>query len=124
MIWGNQWDQICRFIKAYGNKVNLDDSRTYGNYTNSEGAALTNSGSSVWNNTTGIRNEVWKINNMYDLAGNCWEWTQEASYSVSRAIRGGCYYANGQDYSVLARSNFNCTDLNSGVSTRPVLYIK
>ena len=89
MIWGCQWDQVCRFISTLGdNKVSsLDDSRSYGNYGNSEGAAATNSGTSNFDSTTG-RNSAWKTNNIYDLAGNCWEWTQEACYTYCRASRG------------------------------------
>lgn len=89
MIWGCQWDQVCRFISTLGdNKVSsLDDSRSYGNYNNSTGDAATNSGSSSLNSTTG-RNSAWKTNNIFDLAGNCWEWAQEAYNTNSRAIRG------------------------------------
>jgi len=89
MIWGCQWDQVCRFISTLGdNKVSsLDDSRSYGNYDNSEGAAATNSGTSNFDRTTG-RNSAWKTNNIYDLAGNCWEWTQEAYSHYRRAFRG------------------------------------
>ena len=89
MIWGCQWDQVCRFISTLGdNKVSsLDNSKSYGNYNNSEGAAATNSGSSNFDSTTG-RNSAWKTNNIYDLAGNCWEWTQEAYSTFNRARRG------------------------------------
>ena len=88
MIWGCQWDQVCRFISTLGdNKVSsLDSSITYGNYYNSKDAAATNSGGSKFNSTTG-RNSAWKTNNIYDLAGNCWEWTQEACLT-RRAICG------------------------------------
>ena len=89
MIWGCQWDQVCRFISTLGdNKVSsLDDSRVYGNYSNSLRGAEVNSGVTLFNQTTG-RNESWKTNNIYDLAGNCWEWTQEANYNNGRARRG------------------------------------
>ncbi len=66
--------------------------------------------------------EYWKANNIYDLAGNCWEWTQEAYDTDSRASRGGVYYkdssscpasgrydynANNSDYSIRLSSHFN-----------------
>jgi len=77
MIWGCQWDQVCRFISTLGdNKVSsLDDSTSYGNY----------SGSTDYK--TGTRNNC-ITNNIYDLAGNCWEWTQEAYLAYGRALRG------------------------------------
>lgn len=87
MIWGCQWDQVCRFINEYGDKVSLDDSRTYGNYNDSIGDAAIDSGWNNFNNTTG-RNLAWRVNNIYDIAGNCWEWTQEAFLDGFRAIRG------------------------------------
>jgi hypothetical protein len=89
MIWGCQWDQVCRFISTLGeNKViSLDNSQSYGNYSDSTGDAATNSGSSNFNSTTG-RNSAWKTNNIFDLAGNCSELTQEAYYTNTRASRG------------------------------------
>ena len=77
MIWGCQWDQVCRFISTLGdNQVSsLDDSTSYGNY----------SGSTDYK--TGTRNNC-ITNNIYDLAGNCWEWTQEAYSNDIRAFRG------------------------------------
>ena len=81
MIWGCQWDQVCRFVSSYkdNNGVikarNLDNSTDYGNYSGSSDLK------------TGTRNNC-ITNNIYDMAGNCWEWTQE-NYSYSnRVIRG------------------------------------
>ena len=37
MIWGCQWDQMCRFINLFGDKKDIDDSRSYGNYIDSIG---------------------------------------------------------------------------------------
>ena len=123
MIFGCQWDQVCKFITtakdANGDPISLTDSRKYGNYSNSQAPANINSGSKQ---NTGS-NEAWKTNNIYDLAGNCWEWTQEANSTNRRAYRGGCYDLYG--YSpVTNRSSDNPTNTNSYVSSRPTLYIK
>ena len=120
MIWGCQWDQTCRFISQYkeGNQIktrDLANSTSYGNY-----ATSTESGHGIIQ-TTGF-NEVWKTNKIYDLAGNCFEWTQEASYSDSRTLRGGS--ASGINNSVLERSADIASGSNPGYSTRPMLYIK
>ena len=95
MIWGCQWDQVCRFISTYkeGNETktrSLTDSTTYGNYNNSSGnAKVVVDGQNKYGNkqVTGF-SEYWKTNNIYDLAGNCWEWTQEAYFTSIRAFRG------------------------------------
>jgi formylglycine-generating enzyme required for sulfatase activity len=89
MIWGCQWDQVCRFISSAkdenNNTISLDNSRSYGNYSNSDTPAnVTGAGSKQ---STGF-SEYWKTNNIYDLAGNYWEWTQEACYTYGRALRG------------------------------------
>lgn len=53
----------------------------------------TDSNSSSWGNyssksiiDTGS-NTTYEANGIYDLAGNCWEWTQEACTYFSRLIR-------------------------------------
>lgn len=85
MICGCQWDQVCRFINEHGDKKNLDDSRSYGNYIDSQDPAnVTSTGTMM---QTGFSN-YWKANNIYDIAGNYREWTQEAYSTNSRAVRG------------------------------------
>ena len=123
MMWGCLWDQTCRFINTRGQKVNLDDSRSYGNYNNST-VSTDVSGFDKFNNTTG-RSEYWKVNNIYDLAGNCWERTQEVYSSGDRAIRGGQTYGLGNEESVTIRYCGNPTSSEAyTVTTRPVIYIK
>ena len=123
MVWGSQWDAICRFISTKGDKVNIADSKTYGNYSNSTSPANVTGFGSKQN--TGY-SEKWKTNNIYDLAGNCWEWTQEiGNSSGDRADRGGSNYDNGYTSNV---SDLHC-DGNPDTSytnktTRPTLYIK
>ena len=70
------------------------DSRSWGNYNNSTGNAAINAGESNLNYTTG-RSEYWKANNIYDLAGNMWEWTQE-TLSGNYMDRGGGYDSLGE----------------------------
>ena len=127
MIWGCQWDQVCKFISnatdTNGDKIDLLDSRKYGNYSDSLSPANTNSGSGNYNSTTG-RNEAWKINNIYDLAGNCIEWAQEANGTNHRTQRGGECKRSGTYLPVSSRGSWYPTTTGSTESSRPTLYIK
>ena len=99
MIWGCQWDVTCNFIANKGDQKSITDSSSWGNYKGTSVKAddgtteIKASGTSSALNT-GITTFT-MANNIYDLAGNCWEWTQEAIYTGNRAGRGGNYYSNG-----------------------------
>ena len=123
MIWGCQWDQVCKFISTSGDKVSLTDSRTYGNYFNSQAPANTGNYEKEKKKNTGS-NEAWKTNNIYDLAGNCYELTQEAYKTDSRAVRGGYHSDSGVSNPVTYRSSYYPTSGDRNISSRPVLYIK
>ena len=111
MIWGCQWDVACNFIANKGDKKDITDSRSWGNYRNSTGDAkvvVTENGTET--NKYGTKqntgySEYWKANNIYDLAGNCWEWTQEAGGTYYRAFRGGNYVDFGASNPASNRSN-------------------
>lgn len=123
MMWSCLWDQICRFVNTRGQKVDINDSRSYGNYDNSTVSTDIN-GFNRFNNTTG-RSENWKTNNIYDLAGNCWERTQEAYYENNRVLRGGQAYESGSTNSIISRVSTSTTSTDAKtVVTRPVVYIK
>jgi len=66
MIWGCQWDIIMNWMLNSSDidvQTYVTDSSGKGNYSN----YTINTGS----------NSDYKVNNIYDLAGNCWEITQE-----------------------------------------------
>ena len=124
LVTGTQWDIMMKYMRdtgnvdiltsTWGNYDNVSLSNLTGYYTNvntSSGAAdgfknaetlTTNSGTSSYVLlTTGSTEQVKKMN-LYDVAGNLWEWTQEAAYykdiTYTNAtyntymLRGGAFY--------------------------------
>ena len=98
LTYGCQWDAMCRYIG--------DSQRT-----TPEKSALELTGSVI--------TDVSK--NIYDLAGNCYEWTMEAYITSSRVLRGGGYYVAAP---VSHRSYNYPTRYYDYNSFRPTLYIK
>ena len=98
LTYGCEWDAMCRYIG--------DAKRTTPTKSAPE---LTGS----------VETDVSK--NIYDLAGNCVEWTMEANYTGSRVRRGGGYY---DAIPVSSRYYFSPTCSNDVDSFRPTLYIK
>ena len=106
---GACWDSMLDFIKDSTHSVT--DSTTWGNYSNSETFEITRGSYAVLNttnNTLGSFNNVGskyskmkdkKIllttgaterncsKNIYDVAGNCYEWTTESKSSSYRVVR-------------------------------------
>ena len=114
LIYGVQWDATVRWLEENYEGI-AEDSTGHGNYDT--GSAI-NTGS----------NETYELNNIYDLAGNVYEWTMEAAYSRVRVIRGGCYRYAGSDYPVSNRecgpSSYYPTNTVSYLGFRLALYIK
>ena len=97
MIWGIQWDIACDFISKKGEQKSITNSTTWGNYPDSTGNAAVMDGETKKygsKQVTGF-SEYWKANNIYDLAGNCTEWTREANSTDYRNYRGGRCNGNG-----------------------------
>ena len=115
MIWGLQWDATCNWLDNSG--FSITDSSTWGNYQDN-----TADGHGSKQNTGFSEN--WKANNIYDFAGNCWEFTQEADDPYGRAYRGGYYYGSGSSYPASDRHRDNPTDnAGSPYGSRPTLYL-
>ena len=116
LMYGVEWDSVLNWLKdnatisssttGQTKTMSIDDIQTnsssWGNYRNSTGDAATDSG---LRQKTGY-SEYWKANNIYDLAGNVHEWTQEKySTGTNRAYRGGNYFYAGDYYPAALRYN-------------------
>ena len=107
MILGIQWDLACDFISKKGEQKSITNSTTWGNYDDSTGNAAVMDGETKKYGSKQVTgySEYWKANNIYDIAGNCWEWTQEAYSTNYRAYRGGNYNFFGSISPASGRSN-------------------
>jgi len=116
MIWGCQWDRTLMWLIESGDKTKeqiASDSKDWGNYyyntieyVNSSGATVstTEGGGTI---IPAGASEQTKANNIYDLAGNVYDWTMEADGSSNRVYRGGVYYLTSTGKPASYRSNVN-----------------
>ena len=146
LLFGIQSDLVLKYIENNSSKTKNEitsDSTSWGNYKNSRFEVskgkytltpsiadswleiheryLKNSSASVLL-TTGAT-ERSKVQNIYDLAGNVWEWSLEyaaASFSPC-TFRGGGYNSNGNENSVKKRLGTNVNDAGV-VGFRSCLY--
>lgn len=115
LIYGVQWDTTLNFISAYDTGETGYD--TYA--TNSTGMG----------NYSGILRESgyqdsYKQKNIYDMAGNVWDWTMEV-YSNAHNSRGGSYYDNFASHRPASdRHDVNGNDNFQNLGFRVALYIK
>ena len=144
LIFGVQWDLALKYIETKGatTKENLTtDSKNIGNYNNnlwnisntkakysidyggtftacpyekkSNGDVLVTTGSDT----------SFSLMNIYDLAGNQWEWTLELYTSESPCVyRGGNYCYNGSDSSAKSRGADVTNAFYGSVSFRVALW--
>ena len=122
LLTGKAWDTTCHWIedslKSINASASLTDSRYYGNYRDSLAPANENNGT---DRTAGF-NENWKTKNIYDLAGNVWEWTCEVCDN-SFIVRGGeCTNSGGTAPVSLRKDGGSSAFYLFGFRTR--LYIK
>ena len=155
LITGTQWDITINKIASKG--YSLTDSKTWGNYYDGEGFSFTGKRSeyktsdskqyafgSIWEEngqktiktyyllTTGASDHN-RAYNIYDMAGNLWEWTDEsaATYNdittlqVNRVHRGGSFCNVSSERPACFRiGEVAETDTYRSVGFRAVLYIK
>ena len=127
--YGAEWDSTLQWLKqTVFNNTDMaigEDSKGWGNYKDAiftYGANLTKvAGTSTIINTGDT--EYSKKNNIYDIAGNLQEWTQEEILDTITftTIRSGAYNGNS---AAATRIKWPATSTNSGIGFRPALYIK
>ena len=141
LLFGIQWDLVCKFLEAKSELTveNINsDSNNYGNYKDVE-KIITSKNSkkyeTSWTNmvenktdssillSTGASDKT-KEMNIYDLAGNEFEWTLEKTSKISDpcAARGGHYYDTGTNFPISCRNNNSVIGNSSGFGFRVTLY--
>ena len=119
LLTGAAWDRTLGWIYETGNKTEMQivgDSKDWGNYNDD-----------TFSGTTGLINtgskEETKANNIYDLAGNVWEWTKEAVLPDSQVIRGGCCNYGASNNPSYDRLNYPPGTTYSDIGFRPAIYL-
>ena len=143
LMFGIQWDLVLAYLESKGVSVAdlNEDSGSWGNYSNvafniTRGKYSTDYGANYTTVngtyqkpessvllTTGATKRNSKMN-IYDLAGNVWEWTLEKSTVTGYpcADRGGNYYPHGSGTSASVRLYVSTSGSYNGVGFRPALY--
>ena len=153
LMFGIQWDLVLKQLEVSG-KATADEltknSKDWGNYSDSTFSVKDGSKYAIYSNwslgewsdvptsytkpsfssygngvllSTGA-SELNKRMNIYDLAGNEYEWTLEKSTysSIPCTYRGGSYISTGSNVSASFRNDGSTSDSGSNNSFRPALY--
>ena len=80
MMWGSQWDQIMIWMKDIKNGDNYY-------ITNSVGMGNFGTGDGYTDTINPAATGCFKVKNIYDLAGNVYDWTLEANSTYNRVLR-------------------------------------
>ncbi|MDD2376112.1 MAG: hypothetical protein PHD15_00415 [Clostridia bacterium] len=118
LVTGTQWDTAMRWI-SNNSGPSVTDSRAWGNHSDSTSPANVSGFGSL--QISGFNNN-WKAKNIYDLAGNTWEWTNEI-ISPDRVFRGGRYDGSGSSFPAAYRDAYNVTGAYNHVGFRVGLYV-
>ena len=145
LMFGIQWDLVCKYLEVKSTLKTADinsNSTSWGIYNNitrtisSNKAKKTTNNGITWTTITGTKpassvlltagaTEETNKMNIYDFAGNEWEWTLEKAFSSDYpcAVRGGYYNDTGSSYPVSYRDKVGMTVAYSYVGFRAVLYV-
>ena len=152
LMFGIQWDLVCKYLEVKGKLAIADinsNSTSWGNYENAKIENIISGKYAVYKNgslgtwtkisetyekpntspdndtllSTGITDYTKKMN-IYDFAGNEWEWTLEKTSDSSNpcARRGGLYFNSGSNGPASYRDGRHTTDSDDDIGFRPTLY--
>ena len=145
LMFGIQWDLVCKFLEVKSNLKTADinsDSGSWGNYSNiarkitSSRAKQSSNNGMTWTSisgqkesknimlSTGASDDTNRLN-IYDFAGNEWEWTLEkSSESLPCSGRGGSCGNTTNGFVTSARNEADVEGNDNYASFRPTLYKK
>ena len=115
MIWGSQYDAMLNWLLE--NNKDIMFTTTLGNHT----SATTSSNSGQYIDDL--------ANNIFDLGGNLREFTQEATGTGARVVRGGSFYKSSSypgNYTMVSRGNLSPSNIGSAYNvygSRMTLYL-
>ena len=144
LMFGIQWDLVCKFLEMKSDLMKADinlDSNTWGIYTNVERKITSDKAKQQgipWMAITGTKpaqsillsvgaSDETKKMNIYDFAGNEWEWTLEHATSWSDnscANRGGNYNSESSYSPASYRNSNEITSSYYSVGFRSTFYLK
>ena len=148
LVTGTMWDFIMKFIISSNNNNEsiVKSNSSWGNYNNtgsivtytagqgryagvnsSNGAMtsafVTSDASYHYGIRTTASSEGVKKNNLYDIAGNLLEWSEESATIGRYMLRGGSFNNACTDSSACYREYTAATDTGTNIGFRPALYI-
>ncbi|MEI3395764.1 MAG: type II secretion system protein [Clostridia bacterium] len=138
LMFGIQWDLVCKILEENTKLAKEDinsNSSAWGNYSNvsyditSENAKKYQT---TWSSMLGTKeknelllstasSEYTKMMNIYDFAGNEWEWTLEYAINNGNVLRGGAFANLGNVNSASSRG-MNTQENSIYYTFRAVLY--
>ena len=147
LMFGVQWDLVLKYLEENATKLGTtklerqtklkNDSSTWGNYSNISFDVTRGSWYSPWTAISGAytkpvstskllttgATERNSVLNIYDLAGNVWEWNLEytSNSDFPCSGKGGNYNNGGSDYPASYRNYAYTTSSNSFIGFRPAL---
>ena len=125
LCYSVQWDAVISWMERLENPNATGSLTKYIQDSTGMGWHASNSGYST--QKTGIdvdENASNKVKNIYDMAGNAWEWTMETCDSDKRVGRGGSCWAVGRTDPVSHRYTYEPNEANARSGFRIALYIE
>ena len=124
MIWGCLWDRTLIWLAETNQASSGVNGKSYAEIANSSGWGNyeTDSGGTGSKQPTG-NSETWKANNIYDMAGNVYDWTIEAMYTDIRVFRGGYYNRSGSSHPASNRFSGTPSSRLPNYGCRSALYV-
>ena len=123
LIYGVQWDAIMNFID-----LNYITNATIGNPSCATNSFVRNSTDKGYYNQSSPTicgsSDSYRVNNIYDLAGNVFEWTMESYSSFNRFFRGGGCSGSGSGGPASYRGIHRPGNTNDYIGLRVALYVQ